>query len=71
MDPGLIERKKRLLQELYSILIELEEIFVAKEIAEKLVDPVVPFEHLCQPAEKTEQLDIPTTKEQGMHDYIE
>jgi hypothetical protein len=71
MDPGLIERKKRLLQELYCILTELEEISVAEEIAEKLVDPVVPFEHLCQPAEKTEQLDIPAAKEQGMHDYIE
>ena len=71
MDPGLIEQKKRLLQELYCILTKVEEISVAEEITEKLVDPMVPFEHLCQLAEKTEQLDISAAKEQGMHDYIE
>jgi hypothetical protein len=71
MDPRLIERKKRLLQELSCILIELEEISAAQEMEEKSVDPVVPFEHLCQPAEKTEQLEVPVAKEHGMHDYIE
>ena len=38
---------------------------------EKLVDLVVPFEHLCQSVEKTKQLGVPIAKEHGMHDYIE
>ena len=67
----MIERKRKLLQELSCILTELEEISAAQEIAGKSVDPVVPFEHPCQPAKKTEQLEIPATKEQGMYDYIE
>jgi hypothetical protein len=71
MDPSMVERKKRLLQELSCILTELKEISVAQEMEEKSVDPVLPFEHPCQPAEKSEQLEIPAAKENGMHDYIE
>jgi hypothetical protein len=71
MDSSLKEQKKRLLQELSCILQKLEEISAAQEMEEETVDPVVLCEHLCQPAEKTEQLEVPTTKEHGMHDYIE
>jgi hypothetical protein len=71
MDSRLKERKKRLLQELSCILQELEEISAAQEMEEETVDSVVLCEHLCQPAEKNEQLEVPTTKEHGMHDYIE
>ena len=67
----MVERKRKLLQELSCILTKLEEISTAQEMAEELVDPVVPFEHPCQPAKKTEQLEIPAAKEQGMYDYIE
>ena len=35
MDPRMIERKKKLLHELSCILMELEEISVAKEMEEK------------------------------------
>ena len=69
MDPRLIERKKILLQELSCILQELEEISAAQEMEGEPVDSVVLCEHLCQPAENSEQLELPA--EHGMHDYIE
>jgi len=71
MDPRLIERKKILLQELSCILTELEEISVAQEMEERSVDYVVPLQPVCQPADKSKQLEIPAAKEHGMHDYIE
>ena len=67
----MIERKRKLLQELSCILIELEEISAAQETAKESIDLVVPFQHPCQPTKKTEQLEIPVAKEQGMYDYIE
>ena len=50
---------------------ELEEISVAQEMEEESVDSVVLCEHLCQPAENSEQLETPAAKKHGMHNYIE
>ena len=71
MDSRLKERKKRLLQELSCILQELEEISAAQEMEEETVDSVVLCEHLCQPAENSEQLETPAATEHGMHHHIE
>ena len=71
MDPRLNERKKRLLQDLSCILQELEEISAAQEMEGEPVDSVVLCEHLCQPAENSEQLEILAEKEHGMHNHID
>ena len=71
MDPRLNERKKVLLQEFSCILQELEEISAAQEMEEESVDSVVLCEHINQPAEDSEESQIPAEKEHGMHNYIE
>ena len=71
MDPRLNERKNILLEELSCILQELEEISAAQEMEEESVDSVVLCEHINQPAENSEQSEIPAEKEHGMHNYIE
>ena len=60
----MIETKKRLLQELSCILMELEEISAAQEIEEISIDPVVSLEHLCQSAKEAKKLEIPAAEEQ-------
>ena len=69
MDPRLIERKKRLLQELSYILTELEEIYVAQGIAEKS-DPVVSFDHPCQIKKETDKLDEEQTFEPEIEEFL-
>ena len=54
----MIERKKILLQEIYCILMELEEISATQEIEEISIDIIVSLENLSPSAKEVKRLEI-------------
>ena len=74
MDSRIDERRRVLLQQLYNILMDLEDLFVTHEEKYKSTDLADSFKHACLPTKEVKRvetsLDIEQALEPGSQDFL-
>ena len=66
MDSRIAERRRVLLQHLYNILMEIEDLFVTQEEKDKSTDLADSFKHACLPVKEVKRVEISLDIEQAL-----